>query len=35
MVITVEVVCEGYLRKENNVLLEAHSTATLIAAPPQ
>jgi glyoxylase-like metal-dependent hydrolase (beta-lactamase superfamily II) len=34
MVITVEVVCEGYLRKENNVLLEAHSTATLIVGGP-
>ncbi|MDW5563986.1 MAG: MBL fold metallo-hydrolase [Methanomassiliicoccus sp.] len=30
MVMTVEVVCEGYLRRENGVLLEAHSTSSLI-----
>jgi glyoxylase-like metal-dependent hydrolase (beta-lactamase superfamily II) len=34
MAVTVEVVCQGYLRKENNVLLEAHSTATLIVVEP-
>ena len=30
MVMSIEVVCEGYLRRENGVLLEAHSTSTLI-----
>ncbi|MBI0583840.1 MAG: MBL fold metallo-hydrolase [Methanomassiliicoccus sp.] len=30
MALTVEVVCEGYLRRDNGVLLEAHSTSSLI-----
>jgi len=30
MVMTVEMVCEGYLRRDNGVLLEAHSTSSLI-----
>jgi len=34
MVMSVEVVCEGYLRRENNVLLEAHSTSSLILGGP-
>ncbi len=30
MVMSIEVVCEGYLRRDNRVLLEAHSTSSLI-----
>lgn len=30
MVMSIEVVCEGYVRRDNRVLLEAHSTSSLI-----